>query len=122
MRVGLSGMFSTAVDVCALVVLFKGVGIYVTLAAFLAAIGGGIANFLVNKYWAFADRRPIELSQIVTFAVVAVVTGIFTAFAVHILAVMMGWHFMWAKAIAAALVFVAWTYPAQSKLVFAVRA
>jgi hypothetical protein len=46
------------------------------------------------------------------------VTAAFTAAAIHILAVLIGIPYLIAKAIAAALVFVLWTYPAQARLVF----
>src|SRR5690606_33338973 len=79
---------------------------------------GGIANFLINKYWAFDDEAPLEIRQITLYAMVSVVTAAFVAVAVHILAVLIGLPYLLAKAIAAALVFLCWTYPAQSRLVF----
>ena len=117
-RVGLSGVLATALDVSALVVLIEVFGVYVTIAAFVAAISGGVANFLVNKFWAFGDRTSIGVRQIATYAFVSLTTGLFVAGAVHIFAVGLGWPYLIAKAIAAALVFVAWSYPAQAKLVF----
>ncbi|HLU65305.1 MAG TPA: GtrA family protein [Kofleriaceae bacterium] len=118
MRVGLSGVIATAIDVGALVFLVEALSSHVTLAAFFAATLGGIANFLINKYWAFDDEAPLEIRQITLYAMVSVVTAAFVAVAVHILAVLIGLPYLLAKAIAAALVFLCWTYPAQSRLVF----
>jgi putative flippase GtrA len=117
-RVGVSGVVATGIDVAALVLLVEALGSHVTLAAFLAAALGGVSNFLINKYWAFRDRSPLELRQVTVYSFVSLVTAAFVAVAVHMLAVVMVLPYLWAKAIAAALVFVVWTYPAQSRLVF----
>lgn len=118
MRVGVSGMVATGVDVTALVLLVELMRSHVTIAAFLAAALGGVTNFLINKYWAFDDDAPLELRQITIYALVSLVTAAFTAAAIHILAVLIGVPYLIAKAIAAALVFLIWTYPAQARLVF----
>jgi putative flippase GtrA len=118
MRVGVSGMVATAVDVTALVLLVELLRSHVTIAAFLAAALGGVTNFLINKYWAFDDDAPLEIRQIAIYALVSLVTAAFTAAAIHILAVLIGVPYLIAKAIAAALVFLIWTYPAQARLVF----
>ena len=118
MRVGVSGMVATAVDVTALVLLVELLRSHVTIAAFLAAALGGVTNFLINKYWAFEDDAPLEIRQVAIYALVSLVTAAFTAAAIHILAVLIGVPYLIAKAIAAALVFLIWTYPAQARLVF----
>lgn len=117
-RVGASGVIATSVDVAALVGLVELLGSHVTLAAFFAATLGGITNFLINKYWAFRDPSPFELRQLTVYAFVSLVTAAFVAATVHLLAVLMLLPYLLAKAIAAALVFLVWTYPAQSRLVF----
>ena len=117
-RVGVSGVAATAVNVGTLIFLVEVVGCPVTLAAFLSACMGGVTNFLVNKFWAFADGAPIDVRQVTLYALVSLVTAAFVAACVHVLAVMMGMPYLWAKAIAAVLVFLVWSYPAQAKLVF----
>ena len=118
MRVSVSGMVATAVDVVALILLVELLRSHVTIAAFLAAALGGVTNFLINKYWAFEDDAPLELRQVTIYALVSLVTAAFTAAAIHILAVLIGIPYLFAKAVAAALVFLLWTYPAQARLVF----
>jgi putative flippase GtrA len=113
-----SGVCATAVDVAVLILLVESGTSHVTLAAFLAAASGGAANFLLNKYWAFKDRSRIDLRQVVSYAFVSLVTALFVAAAVHVFAVLIGLPYLLAKAIAAALAFALWTYPAQSKIVF----
>ncbi len=117
-KVGLSGVLATTLDVIALVVLIEVFGVYVTVAAFVAAISGGVANFLVNKFWAFGDRSRIDFRQVTTYALVSLTTAIFVAGAVHVFAIVIGWPYLVAKALAAILVFLAWGYPAQAKFDF----
>jgi putative flippase GtrA len=118
LKVGLSSVLATAVDIAALVLLVELLGSHVTIAAFLAASVGGATNFLVNKYWAFADRSRMGLRQIASYVVVSLVTAVFVAASVHIFAVLLGVPYLVAKAIAAILAFLLWSYPAQSRLVF----
>jgi len=118
MRVGVSGMVATGIDVAALIALVEVFRSHVTVAAFIAAALGGVTNFLINKYWAFDDESPLEIRQVAIYALVSLVTAAFTAAAIHILAVLIGIPYLIAKAIAAALVFILWTYPAQARLVF----
>ncbi len=117
-RVGVSGVVATGIDIATLVLLVEVVRSHVTLAAFLAAALGGVCNFLINKYWAFRDRSPIELRQVTVYSFVSLITAAFVAAVVHVLAVVMVVPYLVAKAIAAVLVFLVWTYPAQSRLVF----
>jgi putative flippase GtrA len=117
-RVGVSGVVATSIDIAALVFLVEALGSHVTLAAFLAAALGGVCNFLINKYWAFRDGAPIDLRQVTVYAFVSLVTAAFVAATVHLLAVVMVLPYLLAKAIAAVLVFLVWTYPAQARLVF----
>lgn len=118
MRVGVSGAVATAVDVAMLVFLVEVAGVYVTLAAFLAAATGGVTNFVLNKFWAFQDHSPIAIRQVSSYAFVSLLTAAFVAASVHLFAVMMGLPYLLAKAAAATLVFLCWSYPAQAKLVF----
>ena len=117
-RVGLSGVLATLIDVITLIALVELVGVHVTIAAFVAALNGGVTNFLVNKYWAFNDRSRIAIRQVGSYTAVAVVTALFVAAAVHVFAVVLGLPYLIAKALAAVTVFLAWSYPAQAKLVF----
>jgi putative flippase GtrA len=117
-KVGVSGVAATAVDVLTLVALVEVGASQVTIAAFLAATAGGVTNFVINKYWAFADRSRLGVRQVSSYALVALVTAMFVAASVHVLAVLLGLPYLLAKAIAAILVFVFWSYPAQARIVF----
>lgn len=118
MRVSASSILATTVDVVALVALVEVVGMHVTVAAFLAAVCGGVTNFLVNKYWAFADHAPLDVRQVSLYVLVSLANAMFVAASLHVFAVLIGVPYLLAKAAAAALVFLLWSYPAQAKLVF----
>jgi putative flippase GtrA len=90
----------------------------VPLAAFLAAGVGAVVCFVMNKYVAFRDGTPVTVEQIIRFGLVALATGLLTAGAMKFVAVDLHVPVVIAKAICAAAVFVAWTFPAQRRFVF----
>jgi putative flippase GtrA len=115
---GFGGVVATLFDVALLALMIKH-GVAISVAAFFAAAAGAVMNFALNKYIAFRDHTPITLQQITRFGAVAVATAMLMALSMHVVAVKIGLHFLPAKAICAAIVFVIWTYPAQRRLVFA---
>lgn len=117
---GLGGVAATVVDVSSLVLMVKH-GTPVALAAFIAAACGAAVGFTMNKYIAFRDRTPINIKQLGRFAGVAVATALLMAAAMQLFAVHFGLNVVVAKVICSALVFIAWTYPAQRRLVFRPR-
>ena len=117
---GLGGVAATAVDMTVLVLAVK-LGVSVASAAFIAATCGAAMGFMMNKHIAFRDRSPITVQQCARFGGVAVATALLMAFAMQLFAVQLGVHLVVAKVLCSALVFVAWTYPAQRHLVFVRR-
>ncbi|MBA3817998.1 MAG: GtrA family protein [Deltaproteobacteria bacterium] len=115
---GLGGAVGSVFDFAALVLLVEHSSASIPVSAFLAAGAGAVVCFLMNKYIAFRDRSPVRLEQLVRFGMVAVATAFLTAFGMKLVAVDLGVPYPLAKAICAAAVFVTWTYPAQSRLVF----
>lgn len=115
---GISGGAATAVDVSTLVLLVRH-GTPIPLAAFFGCAAGAVVCFTMNKYIAFRDRSRITWQQLVRFGLVAVATALLMALAMDLIAVQLGVPYLLAKVICAALVFVAWSYPAQRRLVFA---
>lgn len=112
------GIAATLLDSSALALLLF-VGAPVAPAAFMAALLGAALGFAMNKFVAFADGSPVDVSQVARYAAVAVVNAAITAalmrFAVEGLKVPP----MLAKAVCAAVVFAIWSYPAQRRFVFA---
>jgi putative flippase GtrA len=118
---GLGGVAATAVDVSMLVLLVRH-GTPVAVSAFVGAACGAAVCFAMNKYIAFRDRSPVTLQQLGRFGAVAVATALLMAALMQLVAVKLGVPVLAAKVICSALVFVAWTYPAQRRLVFKPRA
>lgn len=117
---GLGGIAATVVDMTVLVLLVK-LGTSVAQAAFIAAACGASVGFLMNKHIAFRDRSPITVQQCARFGGVAMATALLMAAAMQVFAVHLGVHLVVAKVVCSALVFLAWTYPAQRRLVFKPR-
>lgn len=114
---GVGGVVATAVDVSVLVLMVEH-GAPIAGAAFCGAASGAAVNFVANKYVAFRDRSPVGARQLARYAVVAVATAVLMALAMQLVAVVLGVPYVLAKLICAAVVFAAWTYPAQRRLVF----
>lgn len=115
---GLGGALGTALDVTTLVLLVHA-GVAIPAAAFAGATVGAVACFVLNKYVAFRDHRPVTAHQLARFGIVAVATALLMAFAMKVVAVKLGVPVVPAKLLCAATIFVLWTYPAQRRLVFA---
>jgi putative flippase GtrA len=118
---GLGGAIATVVDFASLVLLVELGRVSIPVAAFLAASAGAVVCFVMNKHVAFRDRSPVTLHQVGRFGIVAVAAALLMALAMRIVAVDLGLPYPAAKVLCAALVFIAWTYPAQRRLVFARR-
>lgn len=116
-RVGLGGVLATTVDFGAMVALVEMYSVPVGIAAFLGAGFGGITSYAISKYWAFRDHTRIHPKQIAAYALVSFVTASIVGPTVHVLH-HVGIDYKLGKVIAAILVFFAWGYPAQSRIVF----
>ncbi|MGE5183801.1 MAG: GtrA family protein [Acidobacteriota bacterium] len=114
---GLSGIAATAIDVTTLVLMVHA-GDSVALSAFCGATAGAATGFTLNKYVAFRDRTSITLQQLGRFGLVAVATALLMALLMHVAVVDVGVPVLLAKLVCSSLVFAAWTYPAQRRLVF----
>jgi putative flippase GtrA len=114
---GAGGAVGSMLDVAVLVLLVEHHA-PIAAAAFCGAAAGAVANFTLNKYFAFRDRSPITGRQLARFGLVAVATALLMAAAMQLVAVWLGVPYLIAKLVCAALVFAVWTYPAQRRLVF----
>lgn len=114
---GMGGAVGTVFDVAMLVLLVK-LGTNIPLAAYLASATGAVVCFLMNKRIAFNDRTPVTATQVFRFGFVAMATALLMAIAMKIVAVDLGVNVVVAKLVCAAAIFIAWTYPAQRRLVF----
>jgi len=118
---GLSGAVGSGLDIGTLILLKEWAHMSTPVAAFIAASVGAVVCFVMNKHVAFRDRRPVTATKLARFGIVAVVTAFLMAFAMKVVADDLGVPYIAAKLLCAAIVFVAWTYPAQRRLVFRQR-
>jgi len=117
---GMGGAAATAVDMSTLVLMVRH-GTPIPAAAFVAAGAGAVVGFTINKHIAFRDPRKVTVQQLGRFGVVAVLTALLMAAAMEVVAVKLGVPYVIAKVICSVVVFAAWTYPAQRRLVFPAR-
>ena len=118
---GVSGVIATGVDVGALVVMVSVLHVAIPVAAFFAASLGAVAGFVMSKFIAFRDRTPVTLTQLARFGLVAGGAAVLMALLMKLVAVDLHVPYLTAKLVCGATIFVAWTYPAQRRLVFARR-
>lgn len=114
---GASGAIATVVDVSVLIALVHA-RLAVAAAAFVSASAGAVTCYLLNKHVTFRDRTPTSFAQIARFALVALATALLLAVGMQWLAVDLGVPYLVAKVVCSVVVFVAWSYPAQRRLVF----
>lgn len=114
---GAGGAVGSMLDVAVLVLMVEHHA-PIAAAAFCGAAAGAVTNFVLNKYFAFRDRSPINGRQLARFGLVAVATALLMAGAMQLVAVKLGVPYLLAKLVCAAVVFAVWTYPAQRRIVF----
>ena len=116
-----SSLVATGVDVGALVLMVGVFHLAIPVAAFVAASLGAVAGFLMSKFFAFRDPTPVTVSQVARFGCVAAASALLMAASMKWIAVDLHVPYLLAKLVCAAAIFVAWSYPAQRRLVFARR-
>ncbi len=114
---GLGGAVATAVDVTTLVLQVRH-GTPIPLAAFIASTAGAVVCFTLNKYVAFRDPAKVTWRQLARFGAVAGMTALLMALLMQLVAVELRVPYVLGKLLCSAAVFLAWTYPAQRRLVF----
>jgi putative flippase GtrA len=70
LRAGAAGIVATAVDLLILTVLVSGFHVDARLASIPALLGGGIANFIGNRHFAFRAREGSLVRQAALYTVV----------------------------------------------------
>ncbi len=113
----LSGLVATGVDVSVLATLAER-GSPIAVAAFLGSAAGALFCFVINKYIAFRDHRPLSVRQLSTFAMVSGTTAMLMAGAMFLVCDLGQVPYLIGKVLCAFAVFLVWSYPAQRRLVF----
>lgn len=110
---------ATALDVVTLLALVRVAHVTAGLAAAAGCIAGGALNFVLSRRWVFAARGRSATRQLAAYGVLVVLgSAVMAGVLVHAGTALLGAPILAAKATAAALVFVTWTYPVSERVVF----
>ena len=114
----LTSLLTTALDFGTLVGLTQLAGVDYVLATWIGTVVGSLANFAVNKLWAFSARESAAAPALTRFVVVqAGASGWHTA-GVWALTRFGGLPYPVSKLVVAAAVYLAWNYPLNRWFVF----
>jgi putative flippase GtrA len=117
----LTSLATTALDFGTLVALTELAGVDYVLSTWIGTIVGSLANFTVNKVWAFRAREAPVFHSLGRFAVVqAGASGLHTA-GVWALTRFVRLPYPASKLIVAAAVYLGWNYPLNRRFVFRQR-
>ena len=114
----LTSVFTTALDFGTLLGLAELLHVNHVLATFLGTVVGFLANFTINRYWAFeAHAGPIHWQFVRVLPVQAGSTGLQTL-GVWVAERFVGLDLAVAKLVVASLVYLCWNYPMNRFFVF----
>lgn len=117
-RANLTALAATSVDFGTLVALVELGGVFYVTATACGAIGGGITNFLLNKYWAFEHRHGSTAAQSVRYTLVSGASLVLNTSLVFCLTEFGGLMYLKSKVITALAVGWFWNYPLHRYFVF----
>lgn len=113
-RAGAAGIFATAVDLATLTILVSGFHVSPHVANVPALVAGGVANFALNRHFAFRSKSEPVLRQAVGYTVVEAVALALNGwlFEVALRLFPDATHAYWALRLATShMVFLLWSYP-----------
>ena len=114
----MTSIFTTALDFGTMMGLVELFHVDYVLATFFGTIVGFLANFAINRYWAFeAHDGPIGWQFVRVLPVQAGSTALQTV-GVWIFDRFIGLHYWVAKIVVSALVYSLWNYPMNRFFVF----
>ena len=108
-----SSAIATTIDLVLLLALVQVVP--PAIAAAVAAIGGGCANFAIGRIWVFEARGSV-VGQAVGYAVLVVGGGALVSGAIVGGLAAAGIPLVVAKVLAVGVVMLAWTYPVSARI------
>jgi putative flippase GtrA len=117
-RSNVTSLITTSLDFATLASLASGLGVNYVLATWLGTVVGSLANFLINKYWAFDARDTPGMAELPRFVLVQVAASAFHTGGVWLLTRHVGLHYLESKLITALAVYLLWNYPLNRFFVF----
>jgi putative flippase GtrA len=113
-----TSLLTTALDFGTLVGLTELAGVNYVLATWIGTVAGALANFTINKLWAFHARGTAAIPALARFlAVQAGASGLHTG-GVWALTRFAHLPYPLSKLVIAAAVYLTWNYPLNRRLVF----
>ena len=117
-RSTLTSLLTTALDLGTLVALTELAGVNYVLATWIGTIVGALANFTINKIWAFYARDMPAAPALARFVAVQTgASGLHTG-GVWLLTRFAGLPYPASKLLVAAIVYLSWNYPLNRWFVF----
>jgi len=113
-----ASIVATAIDYSLMIVMVSVVGLTAVEGTVIGAACGATANFTLGRYFTFraAHRRPE--GQAFRYILVSAASLGWNALGEHLLAVVLGLHYVIARLITGTLVSFLWNYPLQRYFVF----
>ena len=114
-----AALLATGVDFAVMIALVEVVKLSPPVATVLAAICGGVANFVLGRTWAFRDVHTGSLaSQASRYAAASLGGALLNGLLVAALLAVATVPYVLARALVSALISVAYTYPVHTRFVF----
>ena len=114
----LTSLLTTALDFGTLVGLTELLGVNYVLATWIGTVVGSLANFTINKAWAFSAREHPAVPALGRFVLVQAGASAWHTAGVWALTRFGRLPYPGSKAIVAAVVYLAWNYPLNRWFVF----
>ncbi|MEW6056066.1 MAG: GtrA family protein [Bdellovibrionota bacterium] len=120
-RAAFTAFAATVVDFLSLYCLVEFLGVYYVIATAIAALLGAIANFLLNKYWAFEHRHGRIYAQGFRYTIVAAGSLVLNTLFVFLFTEFAQLSYLMSKAVVSLAVGWGWNYPLHRYFVFPPR-
>jgi len=112
-----SSLIATAIDYSVFFILYKELGIWYMLAAFIGVVVGGITNFAINRNFVFQDKSASG-KQALKYFVVWLLNLSLNLSGIYFLKEVIELDPTWAKVIVSVVVGSFFSFVAQKKFVF----
>jgi putative flippase GtrA len=114
----LTSLLTTALDFGTLVGLTELVGLSYVLSTWIGTVVGSLANFTINKQWAFSARSARAMPALGRFIVVQIGASALHTGGVWLLTRFGRLPYPVSKLVVATVVYLGWNYPLNRWLVF----
>jgi putative flippase GtrA len=114
----IAALIATAVDFAVMIALVELAGASPVLATAVGAACGAVTNFTLGRTAVFGATHDRVHVQALRYAFVSGTSLGLNALGVHVLAIMLGTHYVAARLITSFFVSVLWNFPLQRHFVF----